>query len=357
MFLSRLVVHDLRSLAAVDLEPVPGLNLLVGANGAGKTSVLEAIHLLSRGRSFRAGGDDALLRRGADGYSVYAETRDRQGRQHRLGLGHTAGRWETRVDGEPRPTLGELLAHCAVVCFEPGSHELLNGGAQSRRRFLDWGVFHVEQSYLDLWRRYQRALKQRNRLLRDGASAPELGAWEHELSTTAQTIDRLREAYVQAFAGDLAAEVARLVPQLGGVSVQYRRGWSDDVDLAEYLAVSRPRDLARGHTGAGPHRADWRLIFDAAPTHAHLSRGQEKLAALACMFAQAMRYVAEHGEWPVVCLDDLASELDASHRVRVLARLRETGAQTWITGTAPPDAGTAPDARVFHVEHGCIHAD
>lgn len=353
MFLRRLAIRDLRSLAAVELEPAPGLNLLVGANGAGKTSVLEAIHLLSRGRSFRSGADEALLRRGAGDYSVYAETRDRQGRQHRLGLGRAAGRWEVRVDGESRPTLGALLAHCAVVCFEPGSHELLTGGAQPRRRFLDWGVFHVEHGYLELWRRYQRALKQRNRLLRDGAAAAELEAWEHELSAAAQSIDRLRSAYLRAFAEDLASETARLVPQLGAVSVHYRRGWSDDVELAEHLAVSRARDLARGHTGAGPHRADWRLVFEAAPTHAHLSRGQEKLAALACMFAQATRYVAEHGEWPVVCLDDLASELDAPHQARVLARLCETGAQTWITGTAPV-AAEAPDARTFHVEHGRI---
>lgn len=354
MLLRRLRIRNVRVLEQVDLAPTPRLNWLVGPNGAGKTSVLEAIYLLSRGRSFRTGGDEALLRRGATAYDVYAEIDDGTGHVRRLGMAREGAQWQLRLDGEACTSVGDLVANCAVVCFEPGSHELLSGPAQVRRRFLDWGVFHVEHAYLDQWRRYQRALKQRNRLVRDGREPAEAEPWNRELRQAADAMDAWRRDYLLEFAVSLGAEVATLAPQLGSLRVNYRRGWPDDVDLADALRASWDRDLARGHTTLGPHRADWRLVFDAAPNHAQLSRGQEKIAALACQLAQAAHYVGRHGHWPILCLDDLASELDAAHLARVLARVRDSGAQAWITGTAEAAAPMAADDALFHVEHGSI---
>jgi DNA replication and repair protein RecF len=354
MHLRRLTVEGLRCLTKVDIEPDPGINLIVGPNGAGKTSVLEAVYLLSRGRSFRTGGDAALLQHGAAAYRIHAELDDGAGRVSRLGLGREAARWKVRVDGEDRSALGDLLQHCAVVCFEPGSHELLAGGSLERRRFLDWGVFHVEHGYLEHWRRYQRALRQRNSLLRAGAATPELLPWEIELDAAAAIIDERRSTYMQRLQGALVHEIARLVSGLGEVQLCYQRGWAESGRLSDVLAATRQRDLARGHTGAGPHRADWRLAFRAAPEHEHLSRGQEKLAALACVLAQAALHAETQAAWPVICLDDLASELDSEHQRNVIERVLESGAQTWITGTGVPAVVPSTQARLFHVEHGRI---
>lgn len=353
MRLEQLRICGLRCLTDVSVMLGPGMNVFVGANGAGKTSVLEAAFLLSHARSFRSGAREALVQRGTTQMSVFAQAESADGGVSRLGLGRTGARWEARIDGE-NVAVGQLVRACAVVCFEPGSHALIAGAAEERRRYLDWGVFHVEHDFLASWRRYQRALKQRNSLLRLGTAPSDtlFEPWERELSQTAHQIDVQRRAYLDRLRPKLQASVAGLLPELGAVELRYRRGWSDELDLAEQLAVQRGRDLARGHTTVGVHRADWTVVFEHAPMREHLSRGQEKLTALACLLAQAALYAEHHGEWPIVCLDDLASELDQEHQASVVTQLLAASAQILLTGTELPLALRNVPARVFHVEQG-----
>lgn len=356
MRLEQLRIRGLRSLTDVSLALDPAINVFVGDNGAGKTSVLEAAFLLSHARSFRAGARDALLQRGMDQMALYAEVRRRdEAAIERLGLGRAGARWEARINSEP-VSIGQLVRVCAVVCFEPGSHALIAGPADERRRYLDWGVFHVEPDFLALWRRCQRALKQRNSLLRGGVADGDglFEPWERELSQSAELIDLQRRAYLDLLRPCLVASAAALLPELGPVELRYRRGWPEGAPLAEQLMAQRGRDMARGHTTLGPHRADWAISFEQAPLREHLSRGQEKLAALACVLAQAALYARQQGDWPTVCLDDLASELDQAHQAAVVAQLRAAGAQVLLTGTELPTALKDLPARVFHVEQGQV---
>jgi DNA replication and repair protein RecF len=353
MRLDQLRIHGLRCLTDVSVALDPAINVFVGANGAGKTSVLEAVFLLSHARSFRSGAAEALLQRGTPGLSIFAELRHSDDRAFRLGLGRSGSRWEAKLDGDA-VAIGQLVRECAVVCFEPGSHALIAGAAEERRRYLDWGVFHVEQDFLSSWRRYQRALKQRNSLLRSTTTPTDelFAPWEAELAQTAHHIDDLRRTYLDLLRPTLLASAAGLLPELGALELRYRRGWSDDRELSQQLRESRSRDLARGHTTLGSHRADWSIAFERAPLRGHLSRGQEKLTALACVLAQAELYAQCRGEWPVVCLDDLASELDQSHQAAVVAQLSAARAQVLLTGTEVPQALQSLPSRVFHVEQG-----
>lgn len=353
MRLDQLRVRHLRCLTDVSIELDSGINVFVGPNGAGKTSVLEAVFLLSHARSFRSGARDALLQRSAGQLSVYADLRRADDRICRLGLGRRGSRWEAKVDGEG-VAIGQLVRECAVVCFEPGSHALVAGAAEERRRYLDWGVFHVEHEFLSTWRRYQRALKQRNSLLRSGGGAADelYVPWETELAQTGHQIDRYRQNYLERLRPRLLSSIAGLLPELGPCELRFRRGWSDDAGLADQLGQNRGRDLARGHTTVGAHRADWSIAFEQAPLREHLSRGQEKLTALGCMLAQAELFAGDRGEWPIVCLDDLASELDHAHQASVVAQLAAGGAQVFLTGTELPMALQATPSRVFHVEQG-----
>lgn len=355
MRLDRLRIQGLRCLHDVDLALAPGVNVFVGANGAGKTSVLEAAFLLSHGRSFRSGAREALLERGASRLSVFTELRQSGDRLLRLGLGREASRWEARLEGKDA-TLGELIAECAVVCFEPGSHALIAGAAEERRRFLDWGVFHVEHGFLGVWRRYQRALKQRNALLRAGADSntPLFDSWEVELAGLAEWIDNQRREYLERLRTRVRACLGTLLPELGEAELHYRRGWGEGQDLRAQLATQRGRDLARGHTSLGAHRADWSLAFPHAPQREHLSRGQEKLTALGCMLAQARLFAEQQGNWPVICLDDLTSELDEVHQSAVIAQFAECGAQVLVTGTSPPESLRRLPHHMFHVEQGRV---
>ena len=349
-------IQGVRCVDDAELALAPGLNLLVGANGAGKTSVLEAAYLLSHGRTFRSGPRDVLVQRGVGAMRVYGELRGNDGRLQRLGLGREGSRWQVRIDGGTAAGLGELVRRCAVVCFEPGSHALIAGPADERRRFLDWGVFHVEQNFLAVWRRYQRALKQRNALLRGDppATSAQYLPWERELDEAAGQIDAWRVRYLQALRDRLHDVSQALLPELGELSLEYRRGWDASRSLAEELDASRPGDMGRGHTTVGAHRADWVLGFAAAPQREHLSRGQEKLCALACVLSQAGLYAQHHGGWPVVCLDDLASELDLAHQRAVVTQLVSDGAQVLVTGTDVSGAFAGHATTVFHVEQGRV---
>ena len=353
MNIEQLRIRGLRCLSHVELQLAPGINVFVGANGAGKTSVLESVFLLSRGRSFRGGAREALAQRGGTGCSVFAELRHADLQPHRLGLGQEGGRWEAKLNGV-RVNLSSLVHECAVVCFEPGSHALIAGPAEERRRYLDWGVFHVEHAFLDTWRRYQRALQQRNSLLRAGPALEDalFAPWEAELARAAEVLDQLRQTYLDRLRTRLTASAAGLLPELGQLTLHYRRGWPAEHDLAEQLRSQRKRDMARGHTVLGAHRADWSIAFAQAPLREHLSRGQEKLTALACVLAQAELHKECRGEWPVVCLDDLASELDQAHQAAVVAQLHAAGAQILLTGTELPQPLQSLAAQVFHVEQG-----
>lgn len=351
MRLDLLRAHHLRCFNAVEISPGPRLNWLVGPNGAGKTSLLEAVYLLSHGHSFRAGARDALIQRERSGFDLFAELK--QGKVgHRLGLAREGGEWRVRIDGEPRATLSPLLELCAAVCFEPGSHALITGVAEQRRRFLDWGVFHVEHRTLDWWRDYRRALRQRNALLKQDDDADQLGFWEAELGRLGECIDRSRRAYFEVLQRQVTGLASTLLPELGEPRLSFRGGWNHEQSLAKLLADHRIQDIARGHTRMGPHHADWRLEFERAPGREFLSRGQSKLAALACVLAQAAVFAEQRGEWPLLCLDDLTSELDEAHQRLVLEWVAERPAQVWLTSTQLPSMGVVERAERFHVEHG-----
>lgn len=355
MHLTRLDIAGFRRLENVSLVPGPGVTLLVGPNGAGKTSVLEAMHLLAYGRSFRGRVRDGLIRDGDAALQVFAEWQSADGATHKVGLRHTGQAWEGRLDGQAVAHLGELCAALAVVTFEPGSHALVGGGGEGRRRLLDWGLFHVEPEFLGLWRRYARALKQRNALLKRGGEAGLLDVWDQELAWSGELLSAHRQRYLDAWTPHLQAAAAQLLPAAGMASLLFQPGWRhEELSLADALVVSRERDRSIGHTSVGPHRADWRLQYRHLPGWDRLSRGQGKLTALAILLSQAGLHAELRGEWPVVSLDDLASELDQAHQRYVLEWLTHSGAQVFITGTEVPRVirDMALSCSVFHVEQG-----
>ncbi|MDQ3288677.1 MAG: DNA replication/repair protein RecF [Pseudomonadota bacterium] len=364
MQVTRLEARNFRGFAEVSFEPAPGLNLITGDNGAGKTSLLEALHLMAYGRSFRGRVRDGLVRAGTSALEVFVEWREGQNAAsdgersaRRAGLRHNGQAWTGRLDGAAVSHLTELCAALAVVSFEPGSHALISGGAENRRRFLDWGMFHVEQDFVSVSRRYSRALRQRNALLKARASAGHLDAWDHELAEAGEPLTRGRQRYVDALLPLLQETGAELVPSVGMLTAEYAPGWRrDEMPLADALLLARSRDMMMGYTSVGPHRGDWRVRLGDLPGREALSRGQTKLVALAALLSQAEHHAHVRGDWPIVALDDLSSELDRVHQGRILQRLLATGSQVFATGTeVPASMRELPgEFALFHVEHRSI---
>ena len=362
MHISRLAVSQLRRFTAVEIAPQPGINLITGDNGAGKSSLLEALHLMAYGRSFRGRVRDGLIQTGADALNVFVEWAETQAGGHqaarRAGMRHAGQDWTGRLDGEDVRQLGNLCAALAVVTFEPGSHVLISGGSEPRRRFMDWGLFHVEPDFMGLWRRYSRALKQRNALLKSGASASGLDAWDRELAEAGTPLTNRRQIYLERLQNEARDVAMAVAPGLGLTDLEFSPGWRrGELSLADALLVARDRDRINGFTSVGPHRADWTVRFSQIPGREALSRGQAKLTALACLLAQARDYADQRQDWPVIALDDLASELDRTHQRRVLDWLAQSPAQVFITATELPAAlvdSPLPVTR-FHVEHGDVN--
>ncbi|MEO8803500.1 MAG: DNA replication/repair protein RecF [Rudaea sp.] len=357
MHLEWLHVANVRNIAELELALYPGVNVFIGPNGAGKTSILEAAYLLSYARSFRAGSNDALVRRGGEAATVVASVA-REGGTTRLGLSRSSRGWEARLNHAAVPNLATVLREFVLVCFEPGSHALISGPSQERRSFLDWGVFHVEPDYLSMARRYRRIVQQRNAALKQAASDAEMDVWDVQLAEAAAPLNAKRDAYFTRFSEDLSQLLALFLPELGLARPILSIGWPEAMTLLECLGQNRDRDRARGHTSRGPHRADWSIHFEQAPLREHLSRGQEKLCALACVLAQARHYASVKNDWPVIALDDLTSELDAAHQQVVVDMLTSAGAQVLVTGVEMPEPlrHAEPDRAVFHVEHGQLRA-
>lgn len=353
MHLTHLHIRDLRCLVDAELEPHPRLNLFTGLNGAGKSSLLEAIHLLGYGRSFRGRVRDGLIRTGSAAVEVYVEWLE-QNRPRRAGLRHSGARWEARLDGEPVDLLGTLSAAVAVLTFEPGSHALIDGASEVRRRYLDWGLFHVEPAFLLHWRRYARGLKQRNALLKQGA-ANQLQAWEVEMAEAGERLTEARQRYIGELQQGLAATAAALSPELGLLAMEFASGWRDqDLTLADALLLNRGRDIAAGFTTVGPHRANWQLKSPLWPSGEAPSRGQAKLRALACLLAQGEHFQNLRSEAPIFLLDDFAAELDPRHQQRLLEVLRSNAWQTFVTGTEPPRGLEGAEFAGFQVEQGSL---
>jgi DNA replication and repair protein RecF len=349
LIIRKLQVENFRNLKRVEVEPDAVLNQFYGSNGAGKTSVLESVVVLSRGRSFRTAQAAELIGPEDRTFRVFALTEDRHGQLHRLGLERSGKRWRGRKDGADLSQLSLLSRSLPLVLMEPDSHLLVSGPPEVRRKFLDWGVFHVEHEFLTVWRRYSKALKQRNAALRGGETAV-LDSIEKVLASEGGRLTELRRAHCDAVAVNIQAMLSELNAGLTNITLEYQQGWSGG-ELQEILRRNRERDAERGQTLSGPHRADLALVCGPVPARALLSRGEQKTLAAALLLTQA-ELLAGLGEKPVILLDDLASEFDEGQNSRVLDRAQAIGGQVWVTGTRQP-AGVTHCA-LFHVEQGRV---
>lgn len=351
--LRRVRVAALRCLTSAELDLHAHRSYVYGPNGAGKTSLLEGIFLLSRGRSFRTRQIRRVVQHGSKGLAVYGEVATGEV-IHRLGVAYENGRLEKRVDGEPAQSSAALAALLPVHLLGPSIHQLVEGGPSERRRFLDWGVFHVEHDYLSSWRRYRRVLSQRNAALKRRASGEELRPWTDALILAGSTVDGARRRYVEL----INARAARCAERLLGrpLSIEYRCGWGEDNAFAEALGAAEPRDRALGTTEVGPHRAELILQLDGRPVENEASRGQQKLVAAALVLAQVAAGAEAGAGRDVLLVDDPAAELDSAALGRLLDLLAETPAQLVLTGLSEQQLPPAAGFPVFHVERGEVRA-
>ncbi len=344
-------MDGLRNLRDVEIEPVPGLNIFLGANGAGKSSLLEGLSIFGLGRSFRTPRLRQLIAHDRDQALLYIESPV----AGKAGIGlHKQADLQLRLN-DSTVALHEMLAHFPFLLMEPGSWDHFSSGPLARRRLLDWGLFHVEHDFLWHWQRYQRALEQRNSLLRRASTEAELYlGWEQQMAQAAERLSLWRENYLQRIDSSLQDDLAAYLPEFP-LQMRYNRGWEGD--LAELLASKRHLDLQRTHTLHGAHRADISLTVRGKPAQEFLSRGQMKI--LTTLFRlQQMRLLIADGLPTCLLVDDFSAELDANYRQLFLQLFRETQAQIWLTSTDNRWFSQQNNLayKMFHVEQGRVYS-
>lgn len=348
MHLTAIQIQHLRNIADARLDLSPGMNIIAGPNGSGKTSLLEAIYLLGRGRSFRSRHRNSLVQADFTQALVVGSLQHNTSR-HRLACQITRQDRQMRLDGKDIRRSAKLAQFFPLQFINQQSLDLVDRGPAPRRKFLDWGVFHVEPAFFPAWQRYQRVLQQRNAALRQRQA---LSAWNTEFVAAGEALHEYRLAYLKDFIP--VYEETRDMLLCMDVELHYARGWDEQLGLQASLAQQIQADQVRRFTHSGPHRADLVLEIDSEPANERLSRGQQKLLVASLALAQA-RLFSRRSERPcVVLVDDLTAELDKQHITLLLDTLIETGAQVFVTVT---DAGLlgavqAAGQRLFHVEQG-----
>lgn len=356
MSLTRLNIEAFRNIQSAQLMPAPGINLIYGQNGSGKTSILEAIYFLGMGRSFRSHLSQRVINNDDDKLTLFATLNLVRG-DSKIGLRRfRSGETEVKIDGEKVKRLSTLAETLPIQVITPESFSLLFEGPKSRRQFIDWGAFHADPQFYTAWVNVRRVLKQRNQLLRNGSSYSNIQFWDQEFVRYAEQVTEIRNHYVDSLNELLKGIIGEFLPSVD-VKVSFTRGWDSKTDFTELLENQYSRDLATGHTVSGPHKADLRLRVGTLPAQDALSRGQLKLLVCALRIAQGKLLKQQIDKHSIYLVDDLPSELDAQHRQLLLKQLTDTGAQVFVTAIDPAaivDSLHTPPGRMFHVEQGRV---
>ncbi len=355
--LARLEVSSFRNIEQIKLNLSRQLNLVFGLNGSGKTSVLEAINLLATGRSFRSSLVDPLIMEGQTTATVFAQTEDHKS----IGLSRPRKqKHQLKLNGVNQTNWDDVARELPVQVLDAGAFQLLEGGPKARRRFMDWGVFHVEPGFLEQWRRVRKCLSHRNRLLKL-ARVPEseLQAWDSELVESSNKVHQHRQIYL----GHLLPLFRETYEEVFGqpsdkLSINYLCGWDTGSDLGSLLASNRVQDIKYGSTQLGPHRADIAIKIGNRKALEILSRGQQKLLICALKFTQGRLLAEAVSRTCTYLVDDLPAELDSNNRQLVLDYLAQSGGQVFVTSVEEDalnfGASGVVDVAKFHVERGII---
>lgn len=359
MYLTRLNIHSLRNLHEVTLFPHPQFNFFFGSNGSGKTSLLEGIHLLAVGRSFRSRQIQTLITHQKNTLACFGEMHDVHGIKTSLGIEkNRQGEVRCKVAGESCERLSVFASLLPLQLITPETFKLLVAGPEERRKFLDWGVFHVEHTFSGLCQRYQRLLKQRNAALKQSKSAKSssLQVWEKELAAVGEKITVHRQAHLVALKPFLEEARLALLPS-HPIQFGYAQGWPAGKTLEAALFDAASQDERWGYTSVGPHRAEVEVNLEGFAAHQVLSRGQQKLLVCALHLAQAQQLFAATGKKCIYLIDDLASELDSANRARLLSLLAAQQHQVFLTGVDAQGWQAVCEqfgGEMFHVEQGQI---
>ena len=350
MAIRQLSLTDFRNLESTTLDFHPSLNLVYGNNGSGKTSLLEAIHVLCQARSFRQHQLKKCIQHGKSNFLLFGRFTE-----YKAGLSKSDRKLDIRVNGETIKRRSSLVSKTPINIVDSQSFGLITGPPEQRRQYIDWCMFHVEQSYTEHWTQFRQALRQRNKLLKTGRNYNLLDYWDEYLIRPSLVLQDMRIRYCREISHTLNHELSDLVSDIN-ISLIYRQGWASGLSLQESLKKTREKDIRRGFTNSGIHRDDLEILSDSMPANDILSRGQLKRLSMALLIA-ALKIVSRQKKRPIILLiDDLQAEMDDSAQAIVYKALFDIDVQLFVTNIDETLSSglEGKEYKMFHVEHGMI---
>lgn len=366
MMIHSLSFQNYRNLTDGILKASPTVNVIYGENAQGKTNLLEAIWLFTGGRSFRGAKDAELIRLGREQAKVtlsfYSAEREQQAE-----IDVRNGKRSAKLNGVEKKSPSGLIGSFCAVLFCPEHLRLVKDGPILRRNFLDSAICQCKPAYAGIFSRYQHSLIQRNSLLKDISYHSELldtlDVWDERVAGYGGRIIQERMAYIERIRETALEAYAGISHSRETLDFQYfctaeipgkeMRG-AEQQALLEALRKARREDIASGHTSVGPHRDDLSIQINGLNARSFGSQGQQRSIVLALKLAEAASLQKAYGEPPVILLDDVLSELDASRQDYLLNHLN--GGQVFMTCCEPETASRMESGALFHVQDGCLTA-
>jgi len=359
MSIEKLTAFDFRNLAQETIILHDNINFIIGDNGSGKSSLLEAIFYLGHGKSFRTSQVENLVTHSKSTFIVSAK--DSKGLQLGVAKDLQTGLTEIKIDGEKHRQLSQLAKNVAVQVITPESFKLFFGGPKQRRRFIDLGLFHVKQPFSDAWKEFSRILKQRNACLRNRSDTDTLSYWTQVFCESSVRVAKLRDEYIKELSQELQPWLELMLPSLADeISISYTQGWNSKKTLNDVLLQNIEREIKSGFSLYGAQKFDVKFLTGNVVIDNQLSRGQQKLFLLALTFAQARLIEKVKRVKPILLIDDVGAELDINSRTLLNNAINKLDCQVVITAidrvAVEPLVPSDNNYKMFHVKHGQISA-
>ena len=355
MSLKQLDILNVRNISKASLFPSSSINFIYGKNASGKSSILEAIYLLGRARSFRSTSIKKVIRLGSDELIVTGKAIQKHGNILNLGVLLDGKRTVMRINKEICKSRSDIAYSFPLQIIHPKSYLLLDAGPQLRREYIDWGIFNLREEYLPVWRRFKKALGQRNSLLRN-QQINQISVWDQELSKYGTIVADYRKNYIDKLK-PLFLNVVNHFLDFNTIDLKISSGWDDTFSFHQVLKEQIERDLKYGYTRYGPHYCDLQVLMNDKLVKDYVSRGQLKLLVIALKLAQIKLLHVNSSKMGCVLIDDLSSELDNANKAKLINFLLSMNVQIFITATEIDNFGHIDDLadyKMFHVEHGNI---
>jgi DNA replication and repair protein RecF len=359
MSIEKLITKNFRNISDGSINFDSECNLFIGANGSGKSSLLEALFFVGHGKSFRTNKNENLAVHDKENFVL--SIKDFDNGMFGISKDFTSNQTVIKINGERNSRLSELAKNIAIQVVTPESFRLFFGGPKERRRFVDLGLFHVEHRFSKSWSEFNRVLKQRNACLRNQVDNTTLNYWSEIFCQQSDIIAQYREEYLTLLSNELSIWTNILLPDIcSKIKVQYLRGWKQGASLSETVRANIDKEKLVGYSINGTHKFDIKFLLNKKPIESQLSRGQQKLFLVALTFAQAKLIERVKRLKPILLIDDVGAELDFNSRLMLQEAIKMLNCQVIITAidkvAVEPLVPSNEKYKMFHVKHGVISA-